>query len=295
MKFSAKVLCIFVAFCVWSCSEKDVKSTDFTTDCGFTNGIEGPAVDKDGYLYAVNYQSEGTIGRVDKEGKASVFITLPKGSIGNGIRFDRQGNMFIADYLGHTVYRVKAGQKTPEVWARDSTMNQPNDLTIAPNGTIYLSDPNWAEGTGNLWSVGSDGIKALEKNMGTTNGIEVSPDGNYLYVNESVQLKVWRYRIGRDGSLSKKTEFISFSDYGLDGMRCDVKGNLYITRYDKGTVVIVDPSGAILKEIQLIGKKPSNIAFGGEDGKTCYVTMQDRGCIEQFPALNPGNYYAQTH
>jgi len=168
-------------------------------------------------------------------------------------------------------------------------MSQPNDLAIAPNGTIYLSDPNWAESTGRLWMVNaSKEIILLEDNMGTTNGIEVSPDGKKLYVNESVQRNVWQYDINTDGTLSNKTKFMAFDDFGMDGMRCDVKGNLYITRYDKGTVVIVSPDKKIIKEVQLTGKKPSNITFGGANGKTCFVTMADRGCFETFQALNPG-------
>ena len=62
----------------------------------------------------------------------------------------------------------------------------------------------------------------------------------------------------------------------MDGMRCDIAGNLYITRYGKGSVVKVSPSGEILKEIVLKGKKPSNIAFGVAEGKTAYITLQDR-------------------
>ena len=74
----------------------------------------------------------------------------------------------------------------------------------------------------------------------------------------------------------------SFDDFGMDGMRCDVKGNLYITRHGKGTVVKVSPEGELLEEIVLKGKKPSNIAFGGPDGRTAYITLQDRGFIETF-------------
>ncbi|MDX1327169.1 MAG: SMP-30/gluconolactonase/LRE family protein, partial [Arenibacter sp.] len=225
-------------------------------------------------------------------GKGKIYLSLPEGSIGNGIRFDTHGNMFIADYKGHKVYRVKKGSKTPEVWAQDSTLNQPNDLAIAPNNTIYLSDPNWKEGSGRIWMIDQNRkIQLLEDNMGTTNGIEVSPDGRKLYVNESIQRKVWEYNIKEDGTIDQKKEFISFDDFGMDGMRCDIKGNLYITRYDKGTVVVVDKSGKIISEIQLKGKKPSNIAFGGKDGKTCFVTMADRGSIETFRAEYPGRSF----
>ncbi len=64
-----------------------------------------------------------------------------------------------------------------------------------------------------------------------------------------------------------------FPDFVMDGMRCDVNGNLYITRFGKGTVVKVSPEGKILEEVQLTGKKPTNVAFGGEDGRTVYVTL----------------------
>ncbi len=287
---------IFLCLVGASCVEDQKRSEDFTAENIFTKGVEGPAVDKEGNLYAVNFEKEGTIGKLGPSGNGDVYITLPKGSVGNGIRFDLDGNMFIADYMGHIVYRIGKGSKTPEIWAKDSTMNQPNDLAIGADNTIYLSDPNWAEASGKLWCVNQERqLVLLEEDMGTTNGVEVSPDGKILYLNESVQRTVWKYDIMPDGSVSNKSKFISFEDFGLDGMRCDVKGNLYITRYDKGTVVVVSPNGDILEEIILKGKKPTNIAFGGKEGKTCYVTMQDRGSIEKFEALNRGSYYSKIH
>lgn len=297
MKSSIKILIpVYLIITGVSCKKAAIKSADFTSEFSFTKGIEGPAVNAEGDLFAVNFEKEGTIGRVNKEGKGEVYITLPEGSIGNGIRFDTMGNMFVADYMGHTVYRFKKDTKHPEVWARDTTMNQPNDLAISPDGTLYLSDPNWAEGTGQLWMVSPGREMALlEANMGTTNGVEVSPDGRNLYVNESVQRVIWKYDIIANGQLANKRQFLSFEDFGLDGMRCDDKGNLYITRYDKGTVLIVTPDADFLNEVRLKGKKPSNITFGGADGRTCFVTMADRGCFEQFRAPFPGNYYSKVH
>ena len=77
----------------------------------FTGGIEGPAVDSENNLYAVNFEKEGTIGIVDMQGNASVFIELPNGSVGNGIRFDKQDNMYIADYVNHNVLIIAKGAK----------------------------------------------------------------------------------------------------------------------------------------------------------------------------------------
>jgi sugar lactone lactonase YvrE len=279
-----------------SSSAQNPTSSDFMPENSFTEGIEGPAVDMEGVLYAVNFKEQGTVGRVDMKGKGEIFLRLPGKSVGNGIRFDREGNMYIADYVGHAIYKVRKGSKEPVVWVQDSRMSQPNDLTISPKGIIYLSDPDWANGTGSLWMVDTDKkIILLESNMGTTNGIEVSPDGKKLYVNESLQRNIWQYDINDDGSLTNKIKFLSFDDFGMDGMRCDIKGNLYITRYDKGTVLVVSPEGKTLQEVVLKGKKPSNIAFGGHDGKTCYVTMADRGCFETFTALYSGNYYKLVH
>ncbi|MBT8210163.1 MAG: SMP-30/gluconolactonase/LRE family protein [Eudoraea sp.] len=280
---------VIVLFAQVSCKQESRKSWDFTAEGVFTPGIEGPAVNKKGELFAVNFSKEGTIGRVDQNGVGEIFLELPEGSIGNGIRFDPVGNMFIADYLGHKVYQVSKGTNIPKVWAEEPDMNQPNDLALGSMGQIYLSDPDWSTGTGKLWMVDAEqNVVLLEDGMGTTNGIEVDPQGKILYVNESVQRTVWRYDIGQDGSLDNKQLFISFNDFGLDGMRCDIEGNLYLTRFEKGTVLVVSPQGKILDEILLKGKKPSNITFGGKGNKTCYVTMADRGCVEAFHARFPG-------
>lgn len=264
-------------------------ASDFTKPGEFTSGIEGPAFYKDGMLYLVSYQSDGTIGMIDKQGNADLFVKLPEGSTGNGIRFHSDGSMLIADYTGHNVLQVDMNTKEFSVYAHNAKMNQPNDLAISSNNTLFLSDPNWGDSTGNLWKVDVAGkVILLEENMGTTNGVEVSPDDSVLYVNESIQRKIWAYKLSPEGNISNKKLFYEFDDFGLDGMRCDENGNLYVTRHGKGTVVILSPEGKQLEEVKMKGTKPSNIAFGGIDGKTCFVTLQDRGCVEIFKTNIPG-------
>jgi sugar lactone lactonase YvrE len=168
-------------------------------------------------------------------------------------------------------------------------MNQPNDIAISADGTLWASDPDWKNSTGQLWRIDTNGkTTRLAADMGTTNGIEVSPDGRNLYVNESVQRKVWAFDIQADRSISGKKLLIEFPDYGMDGMRCDVDGNLYITRHGKGTVAIVTTQGKLLREIDVLGKNPTNLAFGGRDGRTCYVTDAEKGRIVQFRTERPG-------
>jgi gluconolactonase len=254
----------------------------------FTSGIEGPACDADGDVFAVNFEKQGTIGRVTPRGAGEVFVQLPDGSTGNGIRFDRDGNFYVADYTGHNVLKVNPRTREVSVLAHNDQMNQPNDLAIDADGTLYASDPDWANGGGQLWRIDPDGaVTRLAGDLGTTNGIEVSPDGRTLYVNESQQRNVWAFTISSDKTLSNKRLVKKFDDFGFDGMRCDVDGNLYITRYGKGTVVKLSPQGNVLREITLPGKRLSNICFGGPDGRTAYVTEVDLGRLVTFRVDRP--------
>ena len=264
-------------------------SHSFTEPGGFTGGIEGPACDAEGHLYAVNYARQHTIGRVTPAGECSVFIELPNGSIGNGIRFNSAGDMLIADYINHNILRVDMATHELSVFAHEPAMNQPNDIAIGANDLIYASDPSWQDSTGQIWRIDTAGqVTLLESGMGTTNGIEVGPDERTLYVNESVQRTIWAYDLSPEGEISHKHLLIQFPDYGLDGMRCDVAGNLLVTRHGKGTVAKVSPTGEVLLEVRLAGKNCTNITFGGPDGRTCYVTVADRGNVEVFRTDQPG-------
>ncbi len=269
--------------------EKLFVSKPLTAENDFTTGIEGPACDAQGNIYAVNLAKQQTIGKVTPDGKAAVYVELPGKSVGNGIRFDRKGVMYVADYVNHNVLRVDPKTRAVTVFAHEDRMHQPNDLAIAPDDTLYASDPNWGKGEGQIWRIDRKGkVTLAASKLGTTNGIEVSPDGKTLYVNETVQRKVWAFAIAKDGGLSGKRLLIEFPDHGFDGMRCDVDGNIYITRHGKGTVVAVSPAGKVLREIDVLGSKPSNICFGGPDGRTAYVTEVDHRRLVQFRVDRPG-------
>ncbi|MFT5756715.1 MAG: gluconolactonase [Alteromonadaceae bacterium] len=257
--------------------------SDWVADGTFTKGVEGPASSNDGVLYAVNHQTEGTIGKVIGKNNVELFAKLPNGSVGNGIRFDQQNNMYIADYVNHNILRIASGTHMVDVYAHERKMSQPNDIAIMDSGILFASDPNWSKSSGQLWKISNDGsVTLLEKDMGTTNGIAVSPDNKKLYVNESVQRNVWVYDLDVQGNISNKKLFISFEDHGMDGMRTDLEGNLYIARYGAGVVAMVSAQGKLIREIKLKGQFPTNVAFGGKDNKTIFVTLQQRGAIETF-------------
>ena len=271
-----------------SMNEKLYEATPLTQG-DFTTGIEGPACDREGNIYCVSFRDKRGIARVTPDGKAELFLTLPEKSAGNGIRFNKVGEMFIADYTDHNILRVDMTTRAISVFAHNDTMNQPNDIAITANSVLYASDPHWGNSTGQLWRITKEGKTILEASaMGTTNGIEVSPDGKTLYVNESVQRTIWAFEIAADGALKNKRLFKKFDDYGFDGMRCDIDGNLYATRHGKGTVVKLSPRAEVLQEINVLGEHPTNICFGGKDGRTAYVTEAKAMRLVQFRVERAG-------
>lgn len=254
-------------------------SRDFVADNTFTQGVEGPVFYKQ-HLYAVNFAEQGTIGKVDNNGKASLFLKLPNDSVGNGLQFDSQGNLYIADYVNHNILKVPANSKSVEVFAHNKTMNQPNDIAITKRGVLFASDPNWANSTGKLWRINADGsTQLLEDNMGTTNGVAVNNSNSKLYVNESVQRIIWQYDLDSELNISNKQPLITFDDHGMDGMRVDNQGNLYAARYGAGVILKISPAGKILQTYKLTGQHPTNVAFNDQQTKL-FVTMQKRGAIE---------------
>lgn len=242
--------------------------------------IEGPATDAAGNVYAVNYANKGTIGKINPDGEASLYIRLPAGSVGNGIRFNNSGQMFIADYTGHNIWRYNG--VSLQLYLHEPGMHQPNDLAITQRGTLFATDPNWRNKTGQLWRIAAAGEAQLVKgDMGTTNGIAVSEDQRWLYVNESAQRRIWRFTLTDADQAKDPQLFYQFDDYGLDGMRCATNGDIFIARYGKGTVAQLSADGRLIKEYKLHGKYPTNVAFS-PDQRYLYVTMQKSGDIERI-------------
>jgi signal peptidase len=273
------------------------ESRQLTPSGEYTFGIEGPAVDAAGNLYVVNHLRQGTIGKVAAgAARSELFAALPQGSIGVSIRFGGDGRMYVADYKGHNVFVLVRGAAEPRVYFHSDTFNQPNDMAVARDGTIYASDPNWRGRSGQVWRIapgvnGASGAPmASERKLTTTNGIDLSPDEKTLYVGESETREIWAYRI--DGAKLAAPRLIrKFPDFSIDGLRTDMDGRIYVARILKGTVEILSPDGKTIREIALKAKEPTNLAFGGPDGKTVYVTQRQGGFIETFRTDRPGREF----
>jgi signal peptidase len=271
------------------------ESRQVTPSGEYTSGIEGPAIDAGGTLFVANFQRQGTIGKLSPgAARSELFAVLPTGSIGNGIRFDREGRMYVADFKNHKVFVFERGQTVPRVYFHSDRFNQPNDLAAAADGTLYASDPSFPRRTGQIWRItrGPDGkgrgeVMSSERRMGVTNGLDLSPDGATLYVSESSTPEVWAYKL--EGTMLTAPRLVrKFTAFDLDGLRTDLDSRIFVTQPLNGTVAMLTPDGTLMREISLRGKEPTNLTFGGPDGKTVFVTQREGRFIEAFRVDRPG-------
>jgi sugar lactone lactonase YvrE len=153
---------------------------------------------------------------------------------------------------------------------------------MAADGTLYASDPKFSAQTGQIWRItrGADGkgdgelMSSTRPHTGVTNGIDLSPDGATLYVSESDTLEVWAYRL--EGTKLLDARLVrKFPDFEVDGLRTDVDARIFLARPSAGKVAVIVADGTLVREIALRGKGPTNLTFGGADGKTVFVTQTD--------------------
>ncbi|MFB3828308.1 MAG: SMP-30/gluconolactonase/LRE family protein [Bryobacteraceae bacterium] len=277
----------------------EIVAEPFTAAGSFTRGVEGPACDRAGNLYAVNFERQGTIGKVTPQGEASLFAVLPNGGNANGMRLDSRGLLIVADYRGHAVWTLDPAtggflEKLTADW-KGAQFHQPNDVGIAGDDTIYFSDPDWKSRGGRLFMITAPPSRRtvmIEEGLTTPNGVTVSPDDRRVYVGQSSANNILVYDRRPDGALHNKRVLIDLAAAGIpksavpDGIRCDVKGNLWIAMHGYGRTIVVRPDGKLAPEsVRSLGTQPANITFCGN---TLYITEKEHGRIEKARVPYPG-------
>jgi len=287
---------------VLTAAESQWVATAITPEKSFTGGIEGPVCDAAGNVFAVSYQKEGTIGKLAPDGTLSLFAVIPNSGRANGLRIDSQGFLIAADYVKHIVHRIdpKTGQFLENLTAdwKGPQFRQPNDVGIASDDTIYFTDPDWSSPTGGrifmITRPPNRRTVLLDEGLDTPNGITVSPDDRRVYVGQSHPCNILVYDRQPDGTLRNKRVHIDFKANGIqkalpDGIRCDVKGNLYVSMVLLGKVLIVSPDGKLNpKSIQSLGNSPANVTFCGPKRKVLYITEKEHGRLERVKTQFPG-------
>lgn len=247
--------------------------------------LEGPSFDRDGNLYVVNIPY-GEIYRVSPAGEFDL-VTRYDGWP-NGLKIHKDGRLFVTDYkLGLVIVDPVNGKVEPYVTHRWSeSFHGVNDLHFAMDGTLYFTDQGQSgihEPTGRVYRLTTDGrLQRLIGNGPSPNGLVLSPDESLLYVGMTRANAAWRVPLLPDGTTSKVSLFIQLSGGhgGPDGVAIDETGGLLICHVGLGTVWHFDPLGQPLHRIRsCAGLATTNVAFGGPDRKTLYITESETGSI----------------
>jgi gluconolactonase len=202
----------------------------------------------------------------------------PERSSSSGLAVDPQGRIVFCTSGRHAVVRIEADGKATILAEKfeGKQLNNPNDITIAKNGTIFFTD-NSRDESGQMpptvYRLKDGQLTPMVKGLQGPNGLTLSPDNKTLYVNDIRRRLVFRYDVGPGDSVSNERLFIDMSkekaEGGNDGMRTDSRGNVYDS--GPGGVWIISPDGKHLGTI-LTPDRVSNLSFGGSDGKTLFMT-----------------------
>jgi gluconolactonase len=262
----------------WTLFDHNAKLRKIGSNFGFT---EGPVWDRAGFLW-VSDEEQNKIYRLYPDGRHEEMIALgdPDGST-----YDRAHRLVDCASVLRAIIRLSLDGKSYTVMAdryQGKRFNSPNDIVMGPDGAFYFTDPTLDLPKGQAQEIPFQGVYRLDKSgdvqlltkdLTQPNGLAFSPDGKYLYVDDSEKKVIWVYRFHPDGSISDGRIFgseDSTAEEGVpDGMRVDQAGNLFVVG-PKG-IWIWSAAGVHLGTIEL-PEQPANLAWGGPRSSTLYIT-----------------------
>jgi gluconolactonase len=256
---------------------------DFNMNNGSFGNVEGPVWIGDALyvseMSSKSYEglgSEVKVARILKLDAAEAVTVFIADSGSNGLATDGAGNIVAAVHKDGslTSFALSGGSATPIATSyMNARFNSPNDLAIRSDGNIYFSDPTFQAPSSRPQTMtrayrrAPDGtITALVDNLGNPNGVTLSLDEDFLYVAASSGK---RFALAADGSAGPAEDYAPAS--GGDGMVIDCAGNLYVAK--ARAVQVYDPMGDSIGAITVSDiQSVTNLAFGGADRKTLYIT-----------------------
>ncbi len=241
--------------------------------------VEGPVWHRDGYLLF----SDQTRNQIMKWHPTSGLTTYRSNITGtNGLTFDAQNRLLIAQQAGRQLTREETPGGTLTTLAityQGNRLNSPNDVITAADGSIYFTDPPYGtpandkqltfNGVFRLTPSGT--LTTVATDFDHPNGLAFSPNEKILYVADTPLSQIRAFDVLTDGTLANSRIFASTSSSGPDGLKVDVNGNLWVA--GPGGVWVFDPTGQKIGVIS-VPEVPANIAFGGSDLKTLYITAR---------------------
>jgi gluconolactonase len=254
--------------------------------------LEGPSFDRSGHLWCVDIVN-GRILRVSPDG-AFVVVTQYDGWP-NGLKFHRDGRVFVADYKnGLMLLDPVNGRIAPYLVRSDlERFKGLNDLVFAGNGDLYFTDQGMTglhDPTGRVFRLRADGrLECLLANVPSPNGLVLDRDETTLFVAVTRANAIWRVPLLRNGTVGKVGTYVQLSGGGgPDGMALDEQGGLAIAHVGLGSVWIVDGRGEPTLRIDGVSAHTTNVAYGGADRRTLYITDSGAGAILRAQVDVPG-------
>ena len=281
---------------------------------------EGPVALSDGAVLVVEIQ-RGTLTRVAEDGTQSIVAELGGGPNGAALGPDghcyicnnggfewhkgRDGRVFPgeqpANYTGGRIERVdlKTGAvETLYEACNGERLKGPNDLVFDQTGGFWFTDhgktsPRTRDRTGVFYAA-ADGSRIEEVifPMEAPNGIGLSPDEKTLYVAETPTGRLWAYAIASPGALdvdvprrmlAQRPDFHMF-----DSLAVDASGNVCVATLITGGITSHSPDGSAVEFFAIPDVLTTNIAFGGEDLQTAYITLSSTGKLIKATWPTPG-------
>lgn len=214
----------------------------------------------------------------------------------NGLSLDADGRLLVCEHGGRRVSRsAYTSPRTTESLAESWTgqvLNSPNDLVVHSSGAIFFTDPTYGIDRGQTPRFGAEGQRqaldvkgvyridqsgalqlVVAEGFRQPNGLAFSPDESWLYIGDSHERLIWRYRVEPDMSLSNRSLFVDqradVRNGAPDGMKVDVDGRLWTT--GAGGVSVHSASGDYLGVFEM-PEHAANITFGGADFSTLFLT-----------------------
>ncbi|MEU8056412.1 SMP-30/gluconolactonase/LRE family protein [Microbispora bryophytorum] len=251
------------------------------------NFLEGPVWDATTQTLLLSLMRDGTGSEgvqpsdVLRFTEPNTFQTFISGSGSNGLALSRDGGTLLAaTHDQRSVSSFRLPDRTRGVVAssyQGRVFNSPNDLTVGADGTVYFTDPDFQRanradqmsGRTGVFRVKNGVVSLIDDTIRQPNGIVLSPDGRTLYVGGNGTGRIYKWPVNSDGSVGSRADFASLN--GSDGATIDCAGNLYQASFNDGKVHVYAPSGVQLGTISA-GQNTTNLAFGGSDGKTLYIT-----------------------
>jgi gluconolactonase len=233
--------------------------------------LEGPVFDAAGHLYVADIPW-GRVFRIDPQG-AWTLVAEYDGEP-NGMKFLDARTLLITDYKnGLMRLDVATGRISAHLLRRNSErFKGVNDLVFDAEGNLYFTDQGQSglhDPSGRLYRLRPDGrLDLLLANVPSPNGVALSPDG----------------RVAKVGQF-----FTSYGPSGPDGLAVDDQGRLLVANPGLGLVWVLNHRAEPVLVLRgEPGSSLTNLAFGGADRRTLYVTDSTHGRILRATLEAPG-------